>query len=481
MNGGPWQGPAPVRRRLLALGALGVVLTFVVAASALECLVEVEATNRELVTVSLAQRYHQDADMMHDALRADVTRAVFDHSPSDGVRRPDPAAVRDELRRHASRLRADLRDARDLQLPPHLERAFAVLRPAQHAYVAEAQRVVRMAFHESPGTAAADVEYQRTFVRLTRWNAAVTDALTDSAQRAQARSEAETDTAIGSIGTSSMAAFGGWVAALVWLNRSVGGLHGALLREAEQRSAATLLQRSLLPTEIPSAPGVRIAAASQPGQSGNRVGGDWYDVIPLPSGHLGLVIGDVVGHDLPAAARMGQLRNALRAYAVEADSPATVLCRLNRAAYLLDVADLATCLYADVDPTTLTVRWASAGHLPPLVAARTDEGRLLTGEPGPPLGVVPSAEYADHELRLDPGDTLVLYTDGLVERPGEPIDTGLTALASATTPQPTPEALRDHLMTSLLGPTPRAGDDVTMLLIQVAGPHAGPDVCPVVA
>jgi len=273
-----------------------------------------------------------------------------------------------------------------------------------------------------------------------------------------------------------MAAFGGWLAALVWLNRSVGGLHGALLREAEQRSAATLLQRSLLPTELPSAPGVRIAAASQPGQSGNRVGGDWYDVIRLPSGHLGLVIGDVVGHDLPAAARMGQLRNALRAYAVEADSPATVLCRLNRAAYLLDVADLATCLYADVDPATPAVRWASAGHLPPLVAARTGEGRLLTGEPGPPLGVVSSAEYADHELRLDPGGTLVLYTDGLVERPGEPIDTGLTALASATTAQPTPEALRDHLMTSLLGPTPRAGDDVTMLLIQVTGPDAGPDV-----
>ncbi|MGH3316157.1 MAG: PP2C family protein-serine/threonine phosphatase, partial [Nocardioidaceae bacterium] len=184
-----------------------------------------------------------------------------------------------------------------------------------------------------------------------------------------------------------------------------------------------------------------------------------------PGGEIGLVVGDVVGHDLPAATAMGQLRNTLRAYALENASPAAVLERVNRAADMLQVADMATCVYAVLDPKNLTVRWASAGHLPPLVTSPSGGGRLLRAEPGPPLGVLPDARFHDERLRLQRGEALVLYTDGLVERRGEPIDTGLAALEEAPRPQPGPQAMCDELLHALLGDAV-PGDDVTLLLLQ---------------
>ena len=269
----------------------------------------------------------------------------------------------------------------------------------------------------------------------------------------------------GSATGASIGAMAGWLAVLMWHHRSSGRLNGALLREAAHRSAADVLQRSLLPDRLPSVEGVQLAGRSLPGELGHHVGGDWYDVITLPTGELGLVVGDVVGHDLAAATAMGQLRNALRAYALDDSSPARVLTRLNRAADLLDVVELATCIYAILDPRTLAVRWSSAGHLAPLVSAESGIGELAAVDPGPPLGAIQEPEYVDSVLHLRRGDALVLYTDGLVERRGEAIDAGLDNLASIRGPHPSADAMCDLLVSTLLGDRPR-GDDVTLLVVQ---------------
>jgi Stage II sporulation protein E (SpoIIE) len=452
----------PMRERLRFLGLLGVLLTLLVAGTALVSLADVGASNRELAEVTRAQRHHQDADMMHDALRADVARAQQAGLGLDDV---DPAVVRRETAAHMNQFRGDLSALAATELPDHLSTAFADLRPEQAQYMIRAEQMVSTALAGGQVFRSEQAAYQRSFDRLTAAQAAVTDRLTSTSVRTEHAADTEEAIARRMVVLSSLAALTGWLAMVVWLSRSVGSLRAALVREAEQRSAADLLQRSLLPQHLPAVPGVRLAARSLPGSSGARVGGDWYDVIALPGGEIGLVVGDVVGHDLPAATAMGQLRNTLRAYALENGSPAAVLERVNRAADLLQVADMATCVYAVLDPRHLTVRWASAGHLPPLLTSPSGAGRLLRTEPGPPLGVLPDAHYRDERLRLHRGDALVLYTDGLVERRAEPIDTGLTALEEAPRPQPGPEAMCDELLRTMLdGALP--GDDVTLLLLQ---------------
>jgi serine phosphatase RsbU (regulator of sigma subunit) len=258
----------------------------------------------------------------------------------------------------------------------------------------------------------------------------------------------------------------GWLALVTWHRRSTRRLQGALIREAEHRSAADLLQRSLLPLHLPRVSGARLAAKSVPGSAGNRVGGDWYDAIHVPTGQVVLAVGDVVGHDLPAASVMGQLRNSLRAYAVEDTSPASVLTRVNRAAHLLHTADLATCICVVLDPATMTAAWASAGHPPPLVAHSDGTRRLLEGEPGPPLGVMPATRYPEHSITLAAGDTLLLYSDGLVERRGLALGEGLAALQSIPVAHDDPERMCEEVLVSML-PESQNQDDVTCLLIQV--------------
>jgi serine phosphatase RsbU (regulator of sigma subunit) len=458
-------------RRLTALALLGLTLTLSVAGAALVSLSQLTATNTQLAQVNRAQRYHQDADMMHDALRADVMRA---QEAASGVIEVDAAVVGAEARRHTAQFRRDLRALAALDLPASLERSVDRLRPAQRAYIRAADRQVRAAVLGTPGlTPGARARYESAFQSLVPAQADVTARL--AAASAQAERSADTDTrqAVEVIAAASLAAMTGWLGLIVWHHRSIGRLHGALVREAAHRSAADVLQRSLLPTRLPTVAGVEVAGRSLPGELGQRVGGDWYDVIALPTGEVGLVVGDVVGHDLAAATAMGQLRTALRAYALDDPSPAGVLARVNRAADLLDVVELATCLYAILDPVRLTVRWSSAGHLAPLVSSPCGSTRLLAVEPGPPLGAVPAPEYADSQLQLRPGDALALYTDGLVERRGEPIDAGLAALTSVRVPHPSADAMCELLMSRLLGEAPNA-DDVTLLVAQTGtGTGAG--------
>ena len=245
-------------------------------------------------------------------------------------------------------------------------------------------------------------------------------------------------------------------------------LQRALLFD-EERELATGLQETMLPRRIPVISGGEIAVRYHAAWSGRQIGGDWYDVISLPRGRVGVVVGDVQGHDTHAAAIMGQLRIALRAYAGEGHSPATVLARASRFLAELDTNRFATCTYAQVDLSTGTVRAVRAGHLGPLI--RHTDGRV--GQPklrgGLPLGlasVFGEEEFPETRLDLVPGETMVLYTDGLVEQPGSDIESGMEALAAAVSSgPPQAEALADHLSEQLWerwGP----GDDVALLVLR---------------
>ncbi|WP_024760630.1 SpoIIE family protein phosphatase [Streptomyces exfoliatus] len=237
----------------------------------------------------------------------------------------------------------------------------------------------------------------------------------------------------------------------------------------EERELATGLQATMLPRRIPEITGGEIAVRYHAAWSGRQVGGDWYDVIPLPRGRVGIVVGDVQGHDTHAAAIMGQLRIALRAYAGEGHAPSTVLARASRFLAELDTNRFATCTYAQVDLASGTLRAVRAGHLGPLI--RHTDGRV--GQPnlrgGLPLGlatVFGDEEFPETRLDLVPGETLVLCTDGLVEQPGSDIEAGLDALSEAIgSGPPQAEALADHL-SERLWERWGSGDDVALLVLR---------------
>ncbi|MGP3632740.1 SpoIIE family protein phosphatase [Streptomyces sp. 24-1644] len=251
------------------------------------------------------------------------------------------------------------------------------------------------------------------------------------------------------------------------------GIVGQSLQRAilfdEERKFATDLQSSMLPRHIPGVEGAEIAVRYRTAWSGRDVGGDWYDVIVLPRGRIGLVVGDVQGHDTHAAAIMGQLRIALRAYAAEGHTPATVLSRASRFLAELDTERFATCTYAQVDLATGAVKAVRAGHLGPMV--RHTDGRIgwprLRG--GLPLGlatVFADDEYPETRLDLVPGETVILCTDGLVEEPGLDIEVGLDALAEAVRTGPAEaEALADHVTEGLWGRA-KSGDDIALLVLR---------------
>ncbi|QGV82190.1 SpoIIE family protein phosphatase [Streptomyces ficellus] len=237
----------------------------------------------------------------------------------------------------------------------------------------------------------------------------------------------------------------------------------------EERELATGLQATMLPRRIPAVEGGEIAVRYHSAWSGRQVGGDWYDVIPLPRGRVGIVVGDVQGHDTHAAAIMGQLRIALRAYAGEGHAPSTVLARASRFLAELDTERFATCTYAQVDLDSGTVRAVRAGHLGPLI--RHTDGRV--GRPklpgGLPLGVASvfgDEEFPETRLDLVPGETLVMCTDGLVEQPGADIGEGIDALEAAVgSGPPGAEALADHL-SQRFWERWGAGDDVALLVLR---------------
>jgi PAS domain S-box-containing protein len=258
--------------------------------------------------------------------------------------------------------------------------------------------------------------------------------------------------------------------------RTAGTLVAATLERAalfeQQREVAELLQRSLLPDRIAQPPGVVTAARYLPAGEAAQVGGDWYDVIPLPDGRIGVAIGDVSGHGIRAAALMGQLRGTLRAYALEGHSPGRVLAALNRAAVAftgLTPEQLATVAYAVVDPHGGRMRHARAGHPPLVLVDEVPDGwepRLLDGPAGLPLGVDEQARYAESSADLGVGSWLLGYTDGFVERRDESIDAGLERMLSAI--RGTSALALDEVLEELLHTVPggTGDDDIALIALR---------------
>ncbi|MFD5794074.1 SpoIIE family protein phosphatase [Streptomyces diastatochromogenes] len=265
---------------------------------------------------------------------------------------------------------------------------------------------------------------------------------------------------------------------LVALGSSIAqSLQRAMLYEQE-KDLAQGLQQAMLPRTIPSVRGadvaVRYRAATVGGTLGRDIGGDWYDLIPLPGGRVGAVIGDVQGHDTHAAAVMGQLRIVLRAYAAEGHTPATVMARASVFLHELDTDRFATCLYAEADLSTGVVQVVRAGHIDPLVRHADGSCHRVPVEGGLPLGL--SAEFGRLEypvstLELDPGHTLLLCTDGLVEQPGSDLDDGLEALTTLVAKGP--DDVRDLAARLIEVAEERGGDDdVALLLLRRRVPEA---------
>lgn len=230
---------------------------------------------------------------------------------------------------------------------------------------------------------------------------------------------------------------------------------------------AESLQRFMLPHTIPRLPGVQTAVSYRPARQVRDIGGDWYDVIPLPGGRVAAVIGDVQGHDTHAAAVMGQLRIVLRAYAAEGHTGPTVMARASAFLADLDTDRFATCLYAEIEPSTGWLRMVRAGHLDPLLV-RTDGGcRPLPVVGSLPLGLLHLGplDYRETVLELEVGETLLMFTDGLVERPGTDIEAGINDLANSV--RRGPHDLRQLADWLAEEPGELSGaDDIALLLLR---------------
>jgi serine phosphatase RsbU (regulator of sigma subunit) len=247
------------------------------------------------------------------------------------------------------------------------------------------------------------------------------------------------------------------------------------VRQAERQAAAAAhrmsetLQRSLL-TEPPQPAGLQIAVRYRPAAREAQVGGDWYDAFLCADGVPALAIGDVAGHDRDAAAAMGQVRNLLRGIAYTlSEPPAAVLSALDRALRDLAVGSLATAVFARLLPTeggARLLRWSNGGHPPPLVLEADGSVHLLRHDPDLLLGLDPATARGDHDRVLRPGATLLLYTDGLVERREASIDDGLARLAAvvASLADARLEDLCDLLLERL---GHQREDDVALLAVRV--------------
>ncbi len=233
-----------------------------------------------------------------------------------------------------------------------------------------------------------------------------------------------------------------------------------------EHDAAVTLQRSLLPRDIPQVPGLDIAYRYQPAGQAAEIGGDWFDVIPLERGQVALVVGDVTGHGIRAAAIMGQLRTTTAALARLGLPPGQIMRQLSALVSAHGDEAGATCLYAVYDPASQRCRLASAGHPPPALRHPGGATEFIQLPPGLLLGVGPG-RYPAIDTPLPPGSVLAMYTDGLIEQPGEDIGDGMSRLARALAAGParSPADLCDSVLARL---APRPRDDVALLLARTS-------------
>lgn len=248
-------------------------------------------------------------------------------------------------------------------------------------------------------------------------------------------------------------------------------LKRAHAHDAEQE-LATMLQRSLLPRRLPELPGGTAVARYLPARRGLQVGGDWYDVIALSQDRVALVIGDVQGHSAGAATIMGQMRTAVRAYAIEGHPPDVVVSHANRLLVGMETDLFATCCYAELDLEEGNVLFVRAGHLAPLLRLPDGSAEEVEVTGGPPLGILAEADFPMTAVELAPGTVLALVTDGLVEAADLPLDEGMrrTRVALAAADPADPGKMAD----ALLGDAGRREDDVALLLLRYDGMKTRP-------
>jgi hypothetical protein len=279
----------------------------------------------------------------------------------------------------------------------------------------------------------------------------------------------------------SVAARAGWVAIGVGLLGAL--LVAAVVETAARRRDAALalydaehqvaetLQRSLLP-QLPTLPGLDVAARYLASGVGQQVGGDWFDVFPVAGERVGIVVGDVIGHDLEAASAMAQIRASLRAYAIDGAEPVQVITRLDRLVDALGLTQLVTVVYGVLEPPepdgSRRLRYTNAGHLAPL---RRADGRVesLDGGESVVLGAPIAADHSQGEAVIEEGAVVVMFTDGLVEVPGGSLDDRLRRLSEtiAEPPDPEAEALCDRVIAGMSPQTLR--DDIALLAVRIAG------------
>jgi serine phosphatase RsbU (regulator of sigma subunit) len=249
--------------------------------------------------------------------------------------------------------------------------------------------------------------------------------------------------------------------------QTAAGLDNARLYRRE-RETALLLQRQLLPHELPTVATLEASHRYIPGAAGVDVGGDWYDIIALPEGRAALVIGDVMGRGVRAAATMGQLRTAIRAFATLDLQPAEVLTHLNELVLQLTDEQIVTCVYALFDSGDGSLVLANAGHPPPVVIATDGSVATVPTALDPPLGVL-ATTYGQHQMHLTYGDALLLYTDGLVENRQRSADEGLSELCALLEAQGDGARDPERLLDVLLGKLTKGSehdDDVALLLVR---------------
>jgi serine phosphatase RsbU (regulator of sigma subunit) len=244
-----------------------------------------------------------------------------------------------------------------------------------------------------------------------------------------------------------------------------------LLADSEQRAAeehelALRLQRAIMPADVRlvEAAGVDIAVRCRPATAGSLVAGDWYDALQLPDGDLLFVVGDIVGHGIEAVTGMVAARNALRGLAVTGGDPRDLLEKLNYAACLFTEGIIGTVICGRYDRRTRLLRWARAGHLPP-VLVRGHRAEVQPMPEGMLLGLELDAEYEQATLQLETGDTLLLYTDGLIERRAASISDALADLATAAVPAD-PD-IDTHVARILATAASDTGDDACLLAVRI--------------
>jgi serine phosphatase RsbU (regulator of sigma subunit) len=244
-----------------------------------------------------------------------------------------------------------------------------------------------------------------------------------------------------------------------------------LLADSEQRAAAEhelalRLQRAIMPSGVTllATAGVDIAVRCRPAMPTALVAGDWYDALQLPGGDLLFVVGDIAGHGIEAVTGMVAARNALRGLTVTGADPGELLGKLNYAACLYTEGVTGTVVCGRYCPRTRLLRWARAGHLPPILV-RDDQAAVQPMPEGMLLGVLPDAEYEQACLQLRGGDTLLLYTDGLIERRAVPISDGLAEFAAAAVPADAD--LDAHVARVLAGAASDTGDDACLMAVRI--------------